>query len=332
MEDTQIYFGGTVKALGGGRVAGMGLLFTTINDPDVEGEFFTKSTNIGMGVGDRRDIYYRHGVHPIIQDRELGTATLKEIDEEGAFFEGELNLRDKYEKYIYKLAEMGKLGWSTGALTHLLKKEIKELGGKKATEIKKWIIGEISLTPCPVEARTSAFPIKSIEGEVDELDSFIKEKEDEELDQEFSIDGIPSLKSFCEAVAPNSLKNGLHRSQAAADAVKGFITYTRILGEAYDSYTSRLVKRTENRFLKEGRELDSSTIAQNEQAIADIEKIETAYTSVKESLLGIRKISEMTKAEQKAMDEKARLALWNYSRISGYEPKELNDGSTSQHV
>ena len=93
--------------------------------PDLQGERFTKETDLELEVGDRRAIYYRHGVHPIIKDRKLGKATLKEIDDAGAFFEGEMNLRDDYEQYIYKMAEMGKLGWSTGSMPHLVRKEKK---------------------------------------------------------------------------------------------------------------------------------------------------------------------------------------------------------------
>ena len=322
MNDTLAFYGGAVKALGGGKIAGYGILFTA--EPDLQGERFTKSTNIGMSVGDHRDIYYRHGAHPIIQDRELGTATLKEIDEAGAFFEGELNLRDDYEKYIYKLAQLGKLGWSTGALSHLLKKEKKDQG---PTDIQRWIVGEISLTPNPVEARTSAFPVKSMDaGETDELDAFIKSEEEPEV--KFDIAGTPALKAFCEIVAPNSLEDGSQRSKSAALAGKEFITIARVYGEAVQSYTARLVRRSEHRFLKDKKAIDASTITQVKDLLGDMEQLNTAFDSVKEILSGINKIADLSAAEQKAMDEKAKFALWNYYRISGFTPKELENAGT----
>lgn len=312
------YYGGAVKALGGGKIGGHLILFTP-NSPDLQGDYFTKDTDFFLENGETRPILYRHGAHPVIKSRKLGRATLT-VDDVGVFLEGELNLRDNYEKAIYKLAEMGKLGWSSGSMGHLVTKK----PNGKSLEIVSWPIGEASLTPNPVEGRTAAIPLKSLE-EMEILDDYIKELEQVEQDEQFSIDGIPAIKAFCEAVAPMSLKDGSHRSESAADAAKEFITITKILGEAYDSYTSRLVKRTEHRFLKEGREIDSSTVAQVEQAVKDIESIETAIQAIKDSLLGIQKLSEMTKAEQKAMDEQARFALWNYYRLSGYKAEELEN-------
>jgi hypothetical protein len=314
------YYGGAVKAMGGGKVGGHLVIFTAPNSPDLQGEYFTKSTDFFIENGETRPILYRHGAHAVIKSRKLGRATLT-IDDVGVFIEGELDLRDKYEKAIYGLVEKGKLGWSSGSMGHLVTKK----PNGKSLEIVTWPIGEASLTPNPVEGRTSAIPVKSLMEETELLDDMIKEFDQEQSDQHFSIDGIPSIKRFCEAVAPMSLKDGSHRSESAADAAKEFITIAKIIGEAYDSYSSRLVKRTEHRFLKEGREIDSSTVSQVEQAIKDIETIEPAIQSIKDSLLGIRKLSELTRTEQKAMDEQARFALWNYYRISGYKPEELEN-------
>lgn len=325
MDDTLAYFGGAVKALGGGKVAGYGVLFT--KEPDLQNERFHKATDLELEVGDRRPIYYRHGAHPLIKDRKLGKAVLTEIDDDGAFFEGELNLRDKYERDIYRLAELGKLGWSTGSIGHLVRKR-KSLDGP--IDIDSWPIGEISLTPNPVEARTSAFPIKSVT-EADELDAFIKSEEEKPVEPEvqFDIAGTPALKAFCEIVAPNSLEEGSQRSKSAADAGKEFITIARIYGEAVQSYTARLVRRSEHRFLKDTKAIDASTVAQVKDLLTDMARLETAFSSVKETLSGIEKIADLSAAEQKAMDQKAKHALWNYYRISGFKPEELEDVGTS---
>jgi hypothetical protein len=324
--DALAFYGGTVKALGGGRIAGYGVLYTGIPDPDLQQEFFTKSTETMTEVGDRRPLLYRHGAHPQLKAKVLGKAQLTQIDEVGAFFEAEVDLRDNYGKAIYKLAEMGKLGFSTGSLSHLVSKELREQNGKKAYEIKCWPIGELSLTPTPVEPRTMATPVKDINIPDDELnfDSVVKEVEQDQYDEQFSIDGIPSIKAFCEAVSPTSMKDGSARSKAAVDATKEFNTVGKLLGEGFHSYASRLVRRTENRFLKEGREIHPATVQQVNQLLSEIGRIEFAFSSVKEALTGLKNISEMTITEQKALDERARLELWNFCRISGITPEELD--------
>jgi hypothetical protein len=324
MEETLAFYGGAVKALGSGKISGYGVVFPP--EPDLQGERFSKSTDLELEVGDRRSIYYRHGVHPVIKDRKLGKATLTEIDDAGAFFEGELNLRDEYEKYIYKLAEMGKLGWSTGSMPHLVRKELGEFKGQKVKEIKAWPIGEISLTPNPVEARTSAYPVKSLaDGEIDELDAFIKSEEE----IPFDTAGLPALDRFCKDVSPNSGANGEERSKSAVDAVKEFITAGNVLGEAFGVYTSRLLRRTENRAVKHADPVHPDTAVQVEGLLTEMDRATTALGSVKEVLADLKHLSDMSKAEQKAMMIKARHSLLNYYRISGYKPEELNDGGST---
>lgn len=319
--DTLTFHGGAVKALGGGKIGGYLVLFSTAEDPDLQGDYFTKGTDLYIDSGETRPIFYRHGAHPVIKSRRLGKAKLT-IDDVGVFVEGELELRDKYEKAIYGLAEQGKLGWSSGSMSHLVSKT----ANGKSFEIVSWPISEASLTPAPVEGRTAAIPLKEITIDNDELDfdSFVKEVEQSQYDEQFSIDGIPSIKHFCEAVSPTSMKNAMERSKAAADATKEFITVGKLLGEGFYSYASRLVTRSENRFLKEGREIDPATVQQANQLLGDIGRIERAFGSVRDSVQGIVKISELTIAEQKALDERARLELWNFCRISGTAPEELS--------
>jgi hypothetical protein len=318
--DTLTFQGGAVKALGAGKIGGYLVLFSGADDPDLQGDYFTKATDLYLDTGETRPILYRHGAHPVIKSRKLGKATLT-IDDVGVFVEGELELRDKYEEAIYGLAERGKLGWSSGSMSHLVNKS----PNGKSFEITSWPIGEASLTPAPVEGRTTAIPLKEIVIDEDELDfdSVVKEFEQDQYDEQFSIDGIPSIKAFCEAVSPTSMKDGSARSKAAVDATKEFNTVGKLLGEGFHSYASRLVRRTENRFLKEGREIHPATVQQVNQLLTEIGRIEVAFSSVKEALQGIRNISEMTIAEQKALDHRARLAMWNFCRISGTTPEEL---------
>lgn len=319
MTDSLTYDGGEVKALGDGKIGGYLVLFTP-GSPDLQGDTFTKETDFFINDGDQRPILYRHGMHPTIKARQLGSAKMT-VDDVGVFIEGELKLRDRYEKAIYKLAEMGKLGWSSGSMGHLVTRK----PSGKSFEILAWPIGEASLTPNPVEGRTSAIPLKSLTEEDIDFDQVIKSFEEAEAPQ-FVLAGTPAIARFCETVAPSSFANGTQRSEAAADAVKEFIAIANILGEAIYSDASRLVRRGEHRFLNSGREIDASTVNQVKGLREEIDRVAPAMESVKTALDSILGLAQMTLIEQKALDEKARFELWNFCRITGTVPEELNHG------
>lgn len=156
MDDALIYYGDAVKALGGGRVGGYLILFSTAADPDLSGDYFTKSTDFFFDEQPRAVVLYDHGLDPTLKARKLGRGALR-IDDVGVWVEAQLELRDQYEKAVYAMAEAGKLGWSSGSVPHL----VERTPVKKSAEIKSWPIVEASLTPMPIEPRTSAMTLKS---------------------------------------------------------------------------------------------------------------------------------------------------------------------------
>mgnify|MGYP000511678374 CR=1 FL=1 len=155
--DTLVYLGGAVKALGDGRVGGHLVLFSTAADPDLTGDYFTPATNLRIKAGASPILLYEHGMDPKVGDREIGEAKAS-VDELGVWVEAQLAMRDAYEEAIYKLAESGKLGWSSGTAGHLVRR--KKVG--KSFELTSWPIVEASLTTHPAEPRTSAVPLKSL--------------------------------------------------------------------------------------------------------------------------------------------------------------------------
>lgn len=164
MKDLLIRFGGSVKAFGNGKVGGYLVQFSTQTDPDLTADFFTKSGS-DFDVEWSEDgaapiestVYYNHGLDPTIKTRKLGKASMK-IDDTGVWVESQLALRDDYEKAIYKMADDGKLGWSSGTAPHLV--ERKAVG--EAWEVTAWPLGlDASLTPTPAEPRNAAMSLKS---------------------------------------------------------------------------------------------------------------------------------------------------------------------------
>jgi len=89
--------------------------------------------------------------------RRLSRAKLA-FDEVGIFAETILKERDEYERFLVKLAEEGKLGWSSGTASHLMEREAQPDGRVKIT---RWPIAEASLTHTPAELQNGVRPLKA---------------------------------------------------------------------------------------------------------------------------------------------------------------------------
>jgi len=160
MEDRLICRGSEVKALGAGRVGGYLVLFGDAETPDASSfaDYFTPETEFDIQDGAKSAVYYRHALDASL-DRKLTDASMK-VDDVGVWVEGQLNLRDRYEKAVYGMAEAKKLGWSSGTASHLVKREKQDNGAHK---IIRWPLGlDASLTPDPAEPRTQAIALKSL--------------------------------------------------------------------------------------------------------------------------------------------------------------------------
>lgn len=133
-----------VKQVSDYVVRGRGVVF---GGKDLTGDRFTKSTDFG----DTRSfvgmpVYYDHGLSDL--QSQIGTVKMWQPDDEGIDVDIEIDKRHKYAQQVMALVKKGVLGLSTGALSHLVVRD----GG----ELKRWIVGEISLTPTPAEPRTMA--------------------------------------------------------------------------------------------------------------------------------------------------------------------------------
>lgn len=155
--DLILTYGGSIKALGDGKVGGHLVLFGNDESTDLIEEYFDNNTDFDISEGSRSSIYYDHGLDPTLKTRKLGDGSM-EVDEAGVWIEAQLSLRDKYEKAVYSLVEANKLGWSSGTAPHLIEREKKG----DATWIKRWPLGlDASLTPTPMEYRNKAIMLKS---------------------------------------------------------------------------------------------------------------------------------------------------------------------------
>ena len=166
-DETLVYFGDAVKALGDGKVGGYLVRFGSPDQPDLEGEYFTTSTDFGGAT--KTAVYYNHGLDERLKRRVLGQGDI-EIDDVGVWIEAQMELRDEYERAIYEMAEQGKLGWSSGTAGHLTERIKAEDG--EVYQIARWPLGlDASLTPTPAEPRTLAVTLKSLTAQAADKDA-----------------------------------------------------------------------------------------------------------------------------------------------------------------
>ena len=158
-----------------GYVKGYLVRFGDAKSADLEGDYFTQSTDYGfpMESGKRvpLNVYYHHGMDQMVGKKSIGTGFVK-MDETGLWYEAQLDLADEYGSMIAKLCKQGKMGFSSGAAAHLV--ERKSMGG--AAEITRWPIAEASITPTPAEYRNSVKSLEEYYG--------MGEMEDEEMTPE----------------------------------------------------------------------------------------------------------------------------------------------------
>jgi len=124
-------------------LCGYGVVF---GGRDLVGDTFTPATDYGLSREARgMPVYYDHELHPTLKG-QIGNVLAIRQDDEGLFFELELERSEKYVDEVLRLVEAGKVGLSTGALSHLVQKDTKS--------ISRWVVGEVSLTVTPAEPRT----------------------------------------------------------------------------------------------------------------------------------------------------------------------------------
>jgi len=144
-----------------GYVKGYLVRFGDTKTADLEGDFFTKSTDYGFPMTEGKrvplNVYYHHGMDSMVGKKSIGTGYIK-MDDVGLWYEAQLDMADEYGTMIAKLCKQGKMGFSSGAAGHLV--ERKSMGG--AAEITRWPIAEASITPTPAEYRNSVKSLQDI--------------------------------------------------------------------------------------------------------------------------------------------------------------------------
>lgn len=123
-------------------VAGYGVVFDGL---DLDGESFHADTDYMLDLVPEKPILYDHGANLTNIIGSVKNANIRQ-DDVGLWIEAELDRHAAYVDAVLELAEKGVLGWSSGTIGQLARRD-----GKA---IKTWPIVEWSLTPTPAEPRT----------------------------------------------------------------------------------------------------------------------------------------------------------------------------------
>lgn len=130
---------------GRARIGGYGIVW---GGQDLVGDTFEPDTDLCLDVVPRKPVFYDHALRSI--RAELGFTVKHVPDDFGLWVEAELERHREYVDMVLELVRRGALGWSSGAVAHLVER-IKKNG---RTVLKRWPIYEFSLTPTPAEPRT----------------------------------------------------------------------------------------------------------------------------------------------------------------------------------
>jgi HK97 family phage major capsid protein len=146
-----------------GWVEGYLVTWGGTRDADLQGEFFTKNTDLCIDWFPYRPVLYHHGMDYSGPDRgpalkSIGDFQNKDLgtDDLGLWIQAQLNLNDNYGDAVYDMVKASDFGWSSGSVDHLVK--VSDHG-----EIKTWPLIEGSITPTPAQpAKTTVRALKSL--------------------------------------------------------------------------------------------------------------------------------------------------------------------------
>jgi HK97 family phage major capsid protein len=168
-------------------IAGYGVVWGA---HDIEGDTFTPQTNFDGALVPTKRVYYDHTLDADVQE-PLGTVIETKADDTGLWVEAQLDRSRRYVDAVVNLIEKGVLGWSSGSISHLVRRE-----GKS---IKAWPIVEFSLTPTPAEPRTlGVHRLKALVADHPELEALLQAVADKATvaDAGTDADAPAEIKTF----------------------------------------------------------------------------------------------------------------------------------------
>ena len=234
-----------------GRVGGYLVVWGGPEERDLQGEYFTAETELGLDWYPRRPLLYQHGLDGALKAAVIGAIDTLVKDETGVWAEAQLDLRRRWARAVQHLIEKNALGWSSGSLAHLV--EVAADG-----HIRRWPIVEGSLTPTPAQPRRSDARSLRSAWQALGLDSSLLTPADTETDREAQGEDMtesnttPARKRLPLASADEAIKLAQVRSPYdalnAADMLHGYMLLSatrqfRGVSERFGNALAHKVKR-----------------------------------------------------------------------------------------
>jgi len=96
-----------VKTLEGssGRIGGYLVVWGGPAERDLQGEYFTPATDLGLDWFERRPVLYHHGLDGALKTAVIGAIEALTPDAIGVWAEAQLDLRQKYARAVHRLVE-----------------------------------------------------------------------------------------------------------------------------------------------------------------------------------------------------------------------------------
>lgn len=125
---------------------------------DTDREFFSPATDIKAEWFDKRPVLFHHGMDETAKDTTLGVEDELAKESDGWWATMWLEKQNAYFAFLDKLMRSGKAFGSSGAISHLVRKD------HKTGEILVWPHAEQTITPTPANIYARVTASKAVSG------------------------------------------------------------------------------------------------------------------------------------------------------------------------